>query len=157
MKESLFNIIAAYVHGAKVLDLFAGTGNLGIEALSRGAESAVFVDKSQECAGIIKDNLVHTKLEDKAKVFVTEAAAAVARLKADGCAFDLIFLDPPYNRGLVQESLNIIINNGIMSSDCLIVAESDKDDKMPEEAGPFKLIRSQKYGDTVITLYKEKL
>lgn len=154
VKESLFNIIAHYVADADVLDLYAGTGNLGIEALSRGANSAVFVDKSQECYTTIKENLIHTKLADKAKVFQIEAGNAVSKLSSEGRKFDIVFLDPPYSKNLIYETLNIIIKNDIIKSDSIIVAERDKDDDIPEELGPLKLVRNQKYGDTVLSFYK---
>ncbi|MCX7710671.1 MAG: 16S rRNA (guanine(966)-N(2))-methyltransferase RsmD [Clostridia bacterium] len=154
VKESLFNIIAAYIPEAEVLDLFAGTGNLGIEALSRGAANAVFADKSAECVNIIKDNLNHTKLSDKAKVLSGDASMVLMRLKNEGKRFDLIFLDPPYNTGLAQEMLSGIAQYELLKTDGLIVAESDRQDTLPENVGNLRLIRQQKYGDTMLWLYK---
>lgn len=155
VKESLFNIIYGYVHDSDVLDLFAGTGSLGIEALSRGAKSAVFVDKSKDCFDIIKDNLNHTKLVDKATVIASEVIGALDRLKSENKKFDIIFLDPPYYKNLIEETLNIIDKNGIISDNGIVIAEKNIADIIPEELGMLKLVRNQKYGDTVLAFYKK--
>lgn len=155
VKESLFNIISGYILDSNVLDLFAGTGNLGIEALSRGAYSAVFVDLSVECFNIINENLVHTKLADRATVITGEAVNVLDRLKVQNKKFDIIFLDPPYNKNLIQETLKIIDKNDIISDNGIVIAEKDIADIIPEEQGTLKLIRNQKYGDTVLAFYKK--
>ena len=156
VKESLFNIIAEYVVDAEVLDLYAGTGNLGIEALSRGAKSAVFVDKSHECSVTIKENLITTKLVEKASIVVNEATNAISILSYQGKKFDIIFLDPPYNKNVIEETLNCIIKNDIIKDNGIIVAERDIDDKVPDELDILKLVRNQKYGDTILSFYKKQ-
>lgn len=156
VKESLFNIIAEKVPGAAVLDLFAGTGNLGIEALSRGASSAVFVDKRRECGCIIKENLMHTGLSDRGLVYVEDVASYLGRACRERHKYDIIFLDPPYNKNFVNETLKIIENNDIINLNGIIAAESDADDAISEEAGNLKLVRKQKYGDTVLSFYIRK-
>lgn len=153
VKESLFNIISAYIPDATVLDLFAGTGNLGIEALSRGAKFAVFVDKSRECYNIIMENLNHTKLFDKAKVLTADVTAGLISTLNEVEKFDVIFLDPPYNKNLIQETLNFVIKSDIIKKNGIIVAERDVDDVLPEEIGNLRLIRNQKYGDTILSFY----
>jgi len=153
VKESLFNILTPYIAGAHVLDLFAGTGNLGIEALSRGAEHAVFVDRSHVCFRIINENLEHTKLKDKATVIAGDVAGSIKKLHDQSKKFDIIFMDPPYNKNLVDDTINILTKNDIMKADGIIVAEMDIDDKVSERYGPFKLTRSRKYGDTVLAFY----
>jgi 16S rRNA (guanine966-N2)-methyltransferase len=153
VKESLFNIIAGIIPDSHVLDLYAGTGNLGIEALSRGAKSAVFIDKSRECYHIIMENLLHTKLSDKAKILTGEVANTIKSHSNDLGKFDIIFLDPPYNKNLIEETLNFIVNSDIIKDDGLIIAESDIDDSIPEEIGKLKLKRNQKYGDTVLSFF----
>ncbi|MCX7921263.1 MAG: 16S rRNA (guanine(966)-N(2))-methyltransferase RsmD [Clostridia bacterium] len=155
VKESLFNIIAPYIAESDVLDLFAGTGNLAIEALSRGAKTAVLVDKSHESIMVIKENLAHTKMVDRATVLVGDVAVMIKKLYNEGKKFDIIFLDPPYNKNLVQSTLNHILENDIITDGGIIVAERDKDDDVPEEFGVLKLIRDQKYGDTVLSFYKK--
>lgn len=156
VKESLFNIIAPYIPEANVLDAYAGTGSLGIEALSRGANSVVFTDRSQECFSIIKENLKHTKLEERAEVYSGEVLYLLESFGNAHRKFDLIFLDPPYHKNLIEVTLNCIIKNDIISKDGIIVAERDAKDSVPEEIGNIGLFRNQKYGDTVLSFYKYK-
>lgn len=155
MKESLFNIIAPYIPKAEILDLFAGTGNLGIEALSRGASSAVFIDKSQECNQVIRENLLHTKLEQNAEVYVGDVFTTIDRLAEGNRKFDVIFLDPPYNKNLIEVTLNCIVKNDIIKEESIIVAERDVEDAIPETIGCLGLFRNQKYGDTILSFYKK--
>ncbi|MCX7843014.1 MAG: 16S rRNA (guanine(966)-N(2))-methyltransferase RsmD [Clostridia bacterium] len=156
VKESLFNIIAQYIYDSEVLDLFSGTGSLGIEALSRGAASAVFIDISSECAGIIRHNLEHTKLIQKAEVLIGDVCATVQKLGFNGRKFDIIFMDPPYNRQFIQKTLNFIDSCGIIKQDGIIIAERHRDDMLPKSVGGLKLAREEKYGDTVLSFYKER-
>ncbi len=155
VKESLFNIISGFVADANVLDLFAGTGNLGIEALSRGAKRAVFVDKSRECAGVITENLVHTKLLERSTVITGDVTHAISRLEAEGMRFDLIFLDPPYNKNFVEKTLNNLANSDIILRNGLIVAEHDYIDTIPEQVEDIRLLRSERYGDTIISFFRK--
>jgi 16S rRNA (guanine(966)-N(2))-methyltransferase RsmD len=153
VKGSIFNIIASRLEGACVLDLFAGTGSLGIEALSRGAEKAFFFDKSPECCKIIKENLAHTRLADRAEVFAADFAAGLGRLYAGGEKFDLVLLDPPYNKNFIQDTLKILMNNDIIRDDGILVAEHSISDSLPETCGRLEAVDSRKYGDTAITIY----
>lgn len=155
VKGALYNIIAAYVEGSTVLDVFAGTGSLGIEALSRGAASAVFFDKSPICCGIIKDNLQHTKLADKALVYNVDYAAGIKKVHQEGHKFDIIIMDPPYNKNFIQEALKLLTINDIIVDDGIIIAEHSTMDKLPESCGKLKVIDTRKYGDTMITIYKD--
>lgn len=154
VKGALFNIIACSIENSSVLDAFAGTGSLGIEALSRGANNAVFLDKSIECCETIKENLLHTKLAEKAEVYPTDFANGIERLYKKGLRFDLILLDPPYNKNFIQETLKTLINNDIMKDDGIIVAEHSISDDLPGTVGRLELIDTRKYGDTMITIYK---
>lgn len=153
VKGSIFNIIASVIEDSDVLDVFAGTGSLGIEALSRGANNAVFFDRSSECCGIIKENLAHTKLADKAEVCVTDYIAGIGRLFREGRKFDLVFLDPPYNKNFIQETLKTLTNNDIMKNDGLIVVEHSTTDKLPKSIGRFEIINTRSYGDTSLTIF----
>lgn len=154
VKESLFNILAPFIAGSEVLDLYAGTGNLGIEALSRGAKCAVFVDKSAQCCSIITENLAKTNLIDKAAVMTGEVDYSIKRLSENKRKFDIIFMDPPYNKNLILGTLNSIISSDIIRDDGIIVCERDIDDEVPDEIDKLKLIRNQKYGDTFLSFYK---
>lgn len=156
VKEALFNIIASKIENSNVLDIFAGTGSLGIEALSRGASRTVFLDKSLECCGIIKENLAHTKLADRAEVYSTDFTNGIERLYKKGSKFDLIILDPPYNKNFIQETLNMLIKNDIIKDDGLIVAEHSTSDNLPGSIGRLESIDTRKYGDTMITIFISK-
>ncbi len=157
VKGSIFNIIASMVFDRDVLDLFSGTGNLGIEALSRGARSAVFVDKSRECSQIINENLTHTKLNNKAEVYVMDVCSALCKLSQKGNKFDIIFLDPPYAKGLIDDTLACISGIDVIKPDTLIVAEHDVEDVVSEYIGTLKNFRQQKYGDTIISFYRQEV
>ncbi len=154
MKESLFNILAPYISGSHVLDLFSGSGSLGIEALSRGAESAVMVDRSRQSTAIISENLQLTHLNDKAKVVAADYADAVRQFSAKGLKFDMIFLDPPYNKNFIQDTLKIFKNNDIISDDSILVAEHHYSDILPKQEGKLILVRSDKHGETILSFYK---
>ncbi len=154
VKESLFNIISGMIPGAEVLDIFAGTGSIGIEALSRGADFAVFVDKSSECTRVIKENLVHTKLMDKASVITGDIFIILNKISKNNKKFDIIFLDPPYKKNLVVETLKCIEKNAIIKPEGIIIAEHGFDDGVPDEIGGFTRYRCQKYGITVISFFK---
>jgi len=153
VKESVFNILMPYISNCDVLDLFAGTGNLGIEALSRGAASAVFSDISRECCEIIKENLIFTKMHEKAEIINSGYGETVARLATKGKNFDLVFLDPPYNKNFIQETLKLFAKNDIIKSNGIVAAEHHIDDTLPEAVGRLKLTRKQSYGDTAVTFY----
>lgn len=123
IKETLFNMIDPWIADSYFLDLFAGSGGIGIEALSRGAAEAVFVEKNSKAATVIKDNLNHTKLSDRATVIQSDVISALRRL--DGkYRFDYIFMDPPYNHLLEKEVLDCIKDLNILSEDGLIIVEA---------------------------------
>jgi len=157
VKGSIFNIIAPIISDKEVLDLFAGTGSLGIEALSRGARRAVFVDKSRECHQIIKENLSHTKFTERAEIHVMDVCSALNMLSQKDNKFDIIFLDPPYGKGLVDETLACIADTNVLKQDTLIIAEHDVKDVVPECVGALKNFRQQKYGDTIISFYRQEV
>ena len=147
VKESVFNIIISYIYDSSVLDLFSGTGNLAIEALSRGAKSAVLVDNNPLCIKIINQNLEYTKLKSKAKVICEDVNLAVKKLKSK---FDIIFIDAPYNKGYIIPVLNQIYNNDVLSDNGLIVVEREVKDEIADHID-FNIVREQNYGGTVVT------
>ena len=147
VKESLFNIIQFDVEGRKVLDLFAGTGQLGIECLSRGADSVVFVDESREAVNIVKDNLKTCGLS--ASVLQMEALSYLR-----GCGkFDLIFVDPPYDSNLYEEVLKIINSVDILSDGGIIICEARRDRQLPEMTEPYRKLREYHYGKVKLCKY----
>ena len=128
IKETLFNMLQAEVPGSRFLDLFGGSGGIAIEALSRGASSAVIVEKNPKAARIIRENLEHTHLADKAELRTTDASAALTRLAGTKCEpFDLVFLDPPYGAGLEERALQQLQNSPLIHDDTLLIVEAKID------------------------------
>lgn len=153
VKESVFNIISGFIVGKRVLDLYSGTGSLGIEALSRGAEFAIFVDNSRECLVTIKQNLSHTRLSEKASIMPTNVFSVLDNLSKENRKFDIIFLDPPYNKGLVEETLKCLVESDIIEREGMVIAEHDYKENVPQEVEFLKRFRYQKYGDTIVSFY----
>lgn len=149
VKEALFSVIQFDIEGRRVLDLFAGTGQLGIEALSRGAECAVFVERRRDALQVIRENLEACGMTDKARVVNGDA---MSYLKS-GEKFDLIFLDPPYASGLLEQTLEEIVRFDICRRHGIIVAESAADKTLPPLAGPYALYREYRYGKIKLTVY----
>ncbi len=155
IKESVFNIINNLIPNKNILDLYAGTGNLGIEALSRGAAFCTFVDNSKECAAIINENLVHTKMVDTAKVVTKDVNQALKdSISLNNNIFDIIFIDPPYGKTLIPEALELICKKKFLKNDGIIVTEHEKCDKIFDTIFDLRVVRSEKYGDTVVSIYK---
>ena len=123
IKETLFNILQPVVQGSRFLDLFAGSGAIGIEALSRGAREAVFVENSRAACACIQDNLTRTHLKEKATLMTADVFAAIRRLSLNGKPFDIIFLDPPYDAGYEEEVLKELTASSLVTPDTLIIAE----------------------------------
>ena len=147
IKETLFNMLSPYVPGCRFLDLFAGSGAIGIEALSRGAEEAVFVDSSREAVEVIRENLRFTKLTDQARVLSDDVAGAIRRLETEGKAFGIIFMDPPYREGLQIRTLEALRDSVLAGPETLIVAEALREtDLSPAEEMGFRIVKEKKYG-----------
>lgn len=126
IKETLFNMIAPYLYDCVFLDLFAGSGGIGIEALSRGAKEAVFVEKNPKAMACIKENLKHTHLEQKAQTILSDVMAALGRLEGKK-KFDYIFMDPPYNRDLERQVLSFLADSSLLADDGVIIVEASKE------------------------------
>ncbi|MBD5149081.1 MAG: 16S rRNA (guanine(966)-N(2))-methyltransferase RsmD [Oscillibacter sp.] len=150
VKEGIFNIIQFDIEGRKALDLFAGTGQLGIEALSRGAASAVFVEQRRDAAALVKDNLKITALGENARVVCGEAMAFLSSTKEK---FDLIFVDPPYAANLWENAIKTIYQFDILSNHGIIICESPLSQEMPPVEPPYFLHRTYRYGKIKITTY----
>jgi 16S rRNA (guanine(966)-N(2))-methyltransferase RsmD len=155
VKESVFGILSPVIEDRRVLDLFAGTGNLGIEALSRGAESAVFVEKSGGAAGVVKANLAAAGLECEATVVVMDAFRALGALAREGRGpFSLVFLDPPYGQGLAAKALEELAVWPALADDAVAVVEHANHDQLAETYGALVRVRSERYGETVVSFYR---
>ena len=152
VKEALFSIIQFDIPGCKVLDLFGGTGQLGIEALSRGAKSAVFVDASDAACKLIRENLKRTKLENDAKVVRSDYLEYLRRCRE---TFDVIFLDPPYAEVFLENSLNCITEIDILQTNGIIVTERPLEKELSWDIPGYSRSKDYKYGNTLITLYRK--
>lgn len=149
VKEAIFSIIQFEIEGREVLDLFAGSGQLGVEALSRGAAYATFTDLSKDAVSVIKSNLLTTGLHKNSAVLQSDALTFLRNSKKK---FDIIFMDPPYSKGLLQKALPLaaeVVNDG-----GVIVCEHPYGEEMPETAGKFSLYRSYKYSKLALSVYR---
>jgi len=152
VKESMFNIINPYIRDAVILDLFSGTGNLALEAISRGAEKAYLVDNSRKSLSIIKENIELLKFQEQCTVIENDYISAIKDMKEK---IDIIFLDPPYDEGFISKSLSIIEQNDILNEDGIIVAEHKNAEEMPPGNEYLEIIKSKKYGIMTITIYRK--
>lgn len=149
VKESLFNILQFQLEGRRFLDLFAGSGQIGLEALSRGAALAVFVDASRESVKVVEKNLQSTGLGDRARVVNADFALYLRSCRE---RFDVAFLDPPYRAGLLEQALPLVA--GVMNPGGVILCEHPKEEVLPERAGRFARHKSYRYGKIMLTAYR---
>ena len=152
VKEALFSILNFDLPGTKVLDLFAGTGQLGIEALSRGAKSAVFVDERDAACSLVKENLKKTGLAEQATVIRSDYQNYLRRC---GEKFDIILLDPPYSEVFLENSLKIITEIDILQSNGIIVTERPLEKEFSLEIPGYVRSKDYKYGKTILALYRK--
>lgn len=151
VKESIFNIIQSFVPGSMCLDMFAGSGALSLEALSRGARHAVLIDADKRSVDIIKKNVTSLRFSEYCDIINMSCFDYMDKVKEK---FDIIFLDPPYNKDFIEPSLSKILEHDILADDGIIVLESDDTDFHGEYA-PLAVYRQRKYGRTYITVYKK--
>lgn len=149
VKEALFSIIQFELEGRTVLDMFAGSGQLGIEALSRGASRAVFVDSDKRAAAVVRENLEHTGLADRAEVYNADSLMFV---RNRGERFDIALLDPPYGRGILQRALEAVAP--CMAANGVIICELPEKEEVPQRAGNLALFRRYRYGKTELAVYR---
>ena len=151
VKQALFNIVQFQIEGRNVLDLFAGSGQLGLEAVSRGAKCAVLVDTAQDAINVISANVHHTNLTSKVKIVHMDYASYL--MKQD-MLFDLAFLDPPYHKEILEKALPLTAE--VMNEGGIIVCEHAADEPVPEEAGDFVKRRTYQYGKIMLTVYEHR-
>ncbi len=152
VKEALFSIIQFDLPAAKVLDLFGGTGQLGIEALSRDAKSAVFVDNREEACQLIRENLKRTKLAENGKVVCSDYLNYLKNCKE---VFDIIFLDPPYAEVFLENSIKMITEIDILQSSGIIVTERSVEKELLLEIPGYTRSKDYRYGKTILTIYRK--
>ncbi len=154
VKEAIFDILQNSVEGQKVLDLFAGTGALGIEALSRGAKRAVFVEGSPQSLTVLYKNLEACRIQEQAEVLSREVQAGIKILSERGETFDLIFLDPPYGKGLARRTLLALSGESILAADALIVAEHSPAEDL-DAISLLQRVDRRKYGSTLVSFLRK--
>jgi 16S rRNA (guanine966-N2)-methyltransferase len=152
-KEALFNILAGRIEGAKFLDLFAGTGSVGIEALSRGAELAFFVESDRKVVTTLRENLELTGFADRSEVFCLDVLKALSVFERDGGKFDIIFIGAPYGDPALEKTLKGLSAISIVGDRGVVIAEHSARDKVQESYGSMKKFRDARYGDTVLSFY----
>ena len=154
VRKAVMDMLQGRLEGAKVLDLFSGTGALGLEALSNGALCAIFVELDKFQARVIQENLVKLKLNQQAEVIVSDAFKAVEKISRDGEIFDIVFVDPPYEWGERLRCLECLASSGVVKKEGIVVLEVEISARLPKESGSLKQIKEKKYGDTRILIYK---
>jgi 16S rRNA (guanine966-N2)-methyltransferase len=154
VKEALFNILPHELSGVKILDLFAGSGNVTIEALSRGAAEAVLVDAAADSGKVIRENLQRLDLLDRTKIWIMPVTRAIRRLERQGETFDMIFLDPPYGHGLVETTAKLIARAGLLRDAGVLIAEHCVRDQVGVRYDSLVLEDQRRYGETLLSFFK---
>ena len=155
VKEALFNILGNRVAGSSFLDLYAGSGQIGIEALSRGAKEVIFVDNHPSAISLIRTNLGFLPDEKSPKIPRNNVLRAIGNLSRKKKIFDIIFLDPPYKSRLVRNTLQPLAKSDILKTTSLVIAEHHKTLALDKEIGFLNQVRQERYGDTVLTFYQK--
>lgn len=150
VKEALFSMIQFEIEDKKVLDLFAGSGQLGIEALSRGARYCVFVENNRNAKKVVESNIAHCGFENQSQVVLSDAEAYLSRKEN----FDIVLLDPPYEKGLIERCMKYIANS--ISEDGIVICETAKAEELPQSFGDFVIDRERNYGKTKLTVYRKE-
>lgn len=154
VKEAIFNMIGPYYEGGIALDLFAGSGGLGIEALSRGMDKAIFVDREFKAVSTVKENLRACGLEKKAEVYKNDSDRALKALIKREIVFDLVLLDPPYQKQKLVSILSVLTENGLLAEDAYIMCEHGSDVDLPDEVGNLIRRKFETYGSISISIYR---
>lgn len=150
IKESIFNLIQFYIQDSTVLDMFSGSGALGLEAGSRGAKEVFLIENNKKCHDIIESNIKRCGLEEKVKLFKIDAFSGVSRLNQN---LDVIILDPPYGEKLVSKALESISSSKLLNEDGIIVVEHSITDILEEKIHGFKMTRQKKYGKILVSIF----
>jgi 16S rRNA (guanine966-N2)-methyltransferase len=151
IKESLFNIISGRIRDKQVLDLFAGTGALGLEALSRGATHAVFIDHAKAALSTIRENISKLRVGDRTRVIQWDIARGLNCLASDPATFDLVFMDPPYETDCVVRALGALIASGALAPGALIVIEHSAREPLDFPVGQVAVTDQRRFGKTLVT------
>jgi 16S rRNA (guanine(966)-N(2))-methyltransferase RsmD len=157
VRESLLDALGPHIEGARFLDLFAGAGTVGLEALSRGAAEATFVESHRPAARVIRENARRCGFESKTRVIIGPAARALARLRREGRVFDFVFADPPYGAGRVGETMSRLAQwPQMLSRDGMVLCQHSRHEPTADRAGPLKRVRQMQFGETVVDFYQRR-
>lgn len=156
VKQSMFEILKYNILGSVVLDLFAGTGSLGLEAVSRGATEAVFVEKDLKCIKLIKNNIKNLRFDNNCRVMVGDVNKVIEDLWEKNCLFDMIILDPPYLKDLIRKTLKNLVNNDILNDKGIIIVKHHKKEPVIKEDITSYVIDERHYGDTVLSFLMKR-
>ena len=154
VKEAIFNMIGPYFQGGQGLDLYAGSGGLGIEALSRGIENVIFVDQNPKAIEMIKTNLKSCQYDQHAEVYRNDSRRALKAIVKRELKFHVIFLDPPYQKQRLSEELTFIFEQNLLHKDGVIVCEYDASFQLNDRIGQLVCSKQEQYGETVISIYE---
>ena len=153
LRETLFNIIAPHIEGSRFLDLCAGTGAVGIEALSRGASSATFIDRSRRACAVIESNLATLGVTSNATIINREATSALKRLAGDAAKFDVVFFDPPYASEIYSQVMRQMAAGGLLNPQAIVIAEHRVKTPPESEFGGLRIYREVKQGESALAFY----
>jgi 16S rRNA (guanine966-N2)-methyltransferase len=160
IRKSLFDFLGSEIEGLDFLDLFSGSGAVGLEAISRGAKNITFVEKDPKHVSVIEENLVLLELpleERKERYFIIEKGDAFAMIKvfhAQGKQFDIVFIDPPYSRELAKKALKTLCAYDIVKPNSLVIFQHEKNEALPQAQGRFSVVRVKKFGTSLLTIYR---
>lgn len=153
VKEAIFSMLMPYLQGSVVVDLFAGTGSLGLEAISRGAKRAYFVDRDRRSIAMVRENVKHCQVEDRAVIICSDHASGISRIHDTA---DIVFLDPPYKAGLMTGTLTLLSDSGLVPEGGIVVAEHGKEEQLPEAVAGFVKIKEKNYGRIAVSVYERE-
>ena len=154
VKEALFSILMSQIQNSNFLDLFAGSGAIGIEALSRGAQFCMFIDYNPACIKVIKENIKKAKFNDFSKVYNTDYKKAISKLDEE--SFDIIYIDPPYNKEMGIDAIQLISEKNILTNGGIIVLETDTNELVPDFIGIYEKFNYKRYGRNILSLFRRK-
>jgi len=157
IKVSMFDIINHKIYGAKVLDMFAGTGSLGLECASRGAREVILLEKFRETYNILMENINLLGFKETASAYLKDSYEFIKSSGSKGEKFDIIFVDPPYLNNMVEESIILIDKYDLLSDNGVIVSKYDKDEIIYKPEGKYELIDERKYGKTILGFYQRRM
>ncbi len=154
VRQAVFNTLAGAVNGARVLDLFAGSGALGLEALYRGAREAVFIERDRRSLAVLARNVKALGVEEASRAFLKNTGLALIILAKKGRFFDIVLADPPYHKGLAKKTLQMLGVGGILARHSFVIVEHGRQEALPREEGVLRLFKQSRYGQILVSYYQ---